>query len=1027
MRIPFKDFFEAVWQRQPYPWQVELSKRVHEDRWPSSLDLPTGTGKTCVLDVALHHFVSDGGRTAPRRIFMVVDRRIIVDQVGLHARTILEAIDGSHEQGSKRRDVLRPFRTALQSIVGAGAPLLHTDLLRGGTIRTDAWAKYPHTPVLAGSTVDQVGSRLFFRGYGVSDRMRALHAGLLGCDTLIFLDEVHLARPFADVLEQLIRLRRRRGTADLGRPFEVVQLSATPGSSNLEADSGPGSEHPPQGSRESFRVLRLTEHDRRNERLAQILGAKKPATLEEVPVRGKNEAVKRHALAVSAVRNALEMIAEGRGAVAIVVNRVDTARRAWALLEEHRSTFDTDLLTGRMRPLDQQEVIRRISSRVLAGRVRSGDARPFVLVTTQCVEAGADYDFDGLVTEAASLDALRQRFGRLDRRGEYAQYTARAQHDGANAASHTARGVIIVRSDQARAGGDPVYGDSVCRTWQWLETVMRDGVVDFGIDALQPHLDALDTGMDDLLPPSIEVPVLLPAYLDQWAQTRPAPHADPDVALFLHGVPRDGRAALADVQVVWRSDITETDLRAEGSTLQALIDRIAMVPPGSLEALSLPVHAVKQWLSATSRTEEDDDIADVEGAMSGQETAATTSRRVLVWRGRSRSEVLFANAIAPGCTILVPESYGGIGVHGTFDPTAAVPPDVREERALQYDLGDAVQLLQRGSPTLRLDPRVIGRIVGTSFTATLPGLEDDIDYRDAMNDVLAAVREAAPDAPSWFQAILANLERPRFERLDDEYWIALGRRVRSGFDASIDPLGGEGEEDESFIGVPHPDLLDTHLSQVSAIAADYAARVRLPDRIVASLKWAGRLHDVGKVDSRFQVLLHGGDEIAARFGNQLAKSSLPWQSVAARRAARERAGYPEGQRHELVGLAMIQGSEALRKRMEADGADWDLVLHLVASHHGWCRPLPPVVKLAPDAAESVSFDCDGIRLSGSTDHGFSRMGSGIAERFWRLVRAYGWHELAYLEAILQLADHRQSAGEAIAPHTLAMSAEEVLP
>ena len=167
----------------------------------------------------------------------------------------------------------------------------------------------------------------------------------------------------------------------------------------------------------------------------------------------------------------------------------------------------------------------------------------------------------------------------------------------------------------------------------------------------------------------------------------------------------------------------------------------------------------------------------------------------------------------------------------------------------------------------------------------------------------------------------------------------------------------------------------------------------------------------GKVDSRFQLWLYGGDEVAASVGEVLAKSALPWQDAAARRRARERAKYPPSQRHELVSLDMVEGSDALRGRVEAEDADWDLVLHLVASHHGWCRPVAPSIVIDEGIAEEVAWEIDGVSLTGTTNHERARMDRGVTDRFWRLVRRYGWHELAYLEAVMRLADHRRSATE----------------
>ena len=91
--------------------------------------------------------------------------------------------------------------------------------------------------------------------------------------------------------------------------------------------------------------------------------------------------------------------------------------------------------------------------------------------------------------------------------------------------------------------------------------------------------------------------------------------------------------------------------------------------------------------------------------------------------------------------------------------------------------------------------------------------------------------------------------------------------------------------------------------------------------------------------------------------------------------------------------------------------DVDLVTYLVGTHHGRGRPFfkptpddqPVLVKLTLE---------DGTILSANSNHHIERLDSGWVDSFWRLTRRYGYWGVAYMEAILRLADHRASELEA---------------
>ncbi len=234
--------------------------------------------------------------------------------------------------------------------------------------------------------------------------MRPVHAGLLANDTLLLLDEVHLSTAFADTLAQLSVLRERHAGA-LGVPsrFAHVFLSATP--------------HLPQQP-----AFGLIADDRKpDSALASRLEVSKPSRIREVAGRAELE----DACAVEA-----QALAKRHDVTAVVVNRVKSASRIARLLSAAvRDDLDVVLLTGRMRPLDRDDVLATVRDRVTTGRDRHAASRKLVLVATQCIEAGADFDLDALVTESASLDALRQRFGRVDRLGSYRRAEGAIVHD----------------------------------------------------------------------------------------------------------------------------------------------------------------------------------------------------------------------------------------------------------------------------------------------------------------------------------------------------------------------------------------------------------------------------------------------------------------------------------------------------------------------------------------------------------------------------------------------------------------------
>ena len=105
----------------------------------------------------------------------------------------------------------------------------------------------------------------------------------------------------------------------------------------------------------------------------------------------------------------------------------------------------------------------------------------------------------------------------------------------------------------------------------------------------------------------------------------------------------------------------------------------------------------------------------------------------------------------------------------------------------------------------------------------------------------------------------------------------------------------------------------------------------------------------------------------------------------------------------MLSLQLVQRQAPLPQSPE----ERDLVLHLIASHHGHGRPFAPVSFDADPPAilgtwEEVTVNLNAIdRAALAAPHSPA---SGIPERYGRLTERYGWWGLAYIEAVLRLGD-----------------------
>ena len=527
----FPEFYRAVNGRDPFPWQARLAAKVaREERWPCEIGVPTGLGKTACLDVAVWWLSSQADRapkdrTAPTRIWWVVNRRLLVDSTAEHARHIactLRDPAGAGLDPAGRR-VIECVAERLRSLwVDPVAPPLDVISLRGGIASrtpTD-----PARPTVILCTLPMYGSRLLFRGYG-SNRP-SLDAAMAGIDSLVLLDEAHLAGHLRALVPALAdchpKVRRILG-AHRSRPT-VVALTAT-------------------GDTPESERFDLDDEDRAHPVVRQRLDAAKPLRVVEVAKGGTAKP-----LADAAV--ALTREAPAPAAFLVFGNTPKTARETFERLCKALPEAEVLLLTGRVREREAARIRARIldpeGGMATARRADAARRRHLIVVATQTLEVGADIDAEYLVTEGCGVRALTQRLGRLNRLGRFPHARAIYVH----VPPPRSRGG---KGSGANADTWPVYDREPAKVIERLRKMGAGG--DEGTVDLSPRSVASALGPPDEDPG--RAPEVLPGLLWEWTKTTTPPEGEAPVEPYFSGIATPGWL----VSLLWRAHVPAPDRR----------------------------------------------------------------------------------------------------------------------------------------------------------------------------------------------------------------------------------------------------------------------------------------------------------------------------------------------------------------------------------------------------------------------------------------------------------------------------------
>jgi CRISPR-associated endonuclease/helicase Cas3 len=453
-------------------------------------------------------------------------------------------------------------------------------------------------------------------------------------------------------------------------------------------------------------------------------------------------------------------------------------------------------------------------------------------------------------------------------------------------------------------------------------------------------------------------PALTRALVDAWSMTSLDRHTGrPEIAPWLRGWVEER----PQTTVAWRRYLP---LRIDGDGQAAFSSReidafFEAAPPDESEKLETETFRVASWL---------------------QERADLLLQRRPLKRstGSADAEESAADGADAGEAATVPRWKGELQRNDIV--VLILSPSAEYERHLT--LGDLAQ--ERKGKVKELDDALAEKILVVD--ARFGGLTDGVLKGKGEDGFPTADACDKWSRKTGFRVRLSNQAQEEKDekegdeqgwRFEDQLIVRLSDEGDPAEWLVVEHLEGAARS-ENARSISRPQELALHQSWAEQKARRIAAQLGLSGHAAEALALAALLHDEGKKAPRWQRAFRAPREKDAGGAYKIfAKTRGPISQAIL-----------DGYRHEFGSLPWAEANDRLKTLPE----DWrDLVLHLIAAHHGQARPV--------------------IETRGCEDApptALEERARAVALRFARLQKRWGPWGLAWWEALLRAADQQAS-------------------